>query len=155
MNSWWQDAEVALTNQSSKPLLVFLFDPTHKFANAMVNNLMCTGAFGNFVNKNYLCFGMLKDSKEKKSIDRIVPNAEIPCFIILRKDKLENIEVLGENLFTFGQESSITEIKIQQILEKASEQHKTIRNQDKEFINSFERKKQERQQWVVRQQQAN
>ena len=155
MNSWWQDAEMTLTNQSAKPIMVFIFDPTHKFAKALVNNLMCSSTMGNFVNKNFLCFGMLNDSKEKTQIDRIVPNAEIPCIVILRKDKLENVEVLNENLFTFGQESSILDNKVTPVLEGAIEQYKTAKNADKTFINDFERKKQERQQWRARQQQMN
>jgi len=155
MNSWWQDAENTLTNQSAKPLIVFLFDPMHKFAKPLVNNIMCSSALGGFLNKNFLCFGMLKDSKERKDIDRIVKNAEIPFIVILRKDKLENIEVLGENLFTFGQASSINAATVEPHFKKAVEQYKTARTADKTFINDFEKKKMERQQWVAQQQQMN
>ena len=62
---------------------------------------------------------MLSDSKEVPEMKQIIPNIAYPSIVILRKDKLENLEVLGENVFTFRSEASFVDSKLQPHFEKA------------------------------------
>jgi len=130
MNANFEDALEMLQNQSSKPILFFLFDKSHSFAKPLVNNFLCSEGLGTFINKNFMSFGMLNDSKEKPSLNPIIANPTVPCIMVLRRDKLETMEVLGENFFTFKDQNSFVDKKLMGVLTSANNEYNTKKTED-------------------------
>lgn len=140
-NTNLEDVLENLENKSDQPALIYIHRNDSSYNKKIIENLLVNENLGQFQNQKFKIFGMQSSNPEIKLLE-MVSNDQIPCFMVLRRDKFDKLDPIS--VLVFNNEADLNTDSVKLLLDESLGQFRTKLDQDKNFIRVYERKREER-----------